>query len=35
METELDEHGVSTNDQGNLSVLAFGAMLGDEALEDN
>ncbi len=35
METESDEHGVSNRDEGNLSVLAFAAMLGNEALEDN
>ena len=35
METESNEHCVSNRDQGNLSVLAFAAMLGNEALEDN
>jgi hypothetical protein len=34
MVTGTDEHGVSSTDQGNLSVLAFAAMLGDKALED-
>jgi hypothetical protein len=34
MKTGSDEHGVSSNNQGNLSVLVFAAMLGDKALED-
>jgi hypothetical protein len=35
METESNEHGVSNKDRGNLSMLAFAAMLGDETLKDN
>ena len=34
MEKEADEHVVSVQDQGNLSVLAFVAMLGDEAIQE-
>ena len=35
MEKEADEHVVSVQDQGNLSVLAFAAMLGDGVIEEN
>ena len=35
MANEADEHVVSAQDQDNLSVLAFAAMLGDAAIEEN
>ncbi len=34
MENEADEDVASAQNWGNLSVLAFAAMLGDEAIEE-
>ena len=35
MEHETDEHVSSAQNRGNLSVLAFAAILGYEAIEEN
>ena len=35
MENKADEHVASAQNLGNLSVLAFAEMLGNEAIKEN